>query len=150
MRQVSVAQELRSLLAIGAGFLTLAVLVSLATVLMRRFVPQWTMHEETSLDDPTNDPVRGGAPAAAASRVGMAVNLAASMIFAAVGGAVTAWLAPDRPLIHALMLALAVLILSALAAHDVGRRTTAIYALALLALTPMAALGGGILVTLLR
>ena len=138
---MNAAHTFGSLLAIGAGFLTLASLVSLATVLMRRLAPQWTIREEGGPD--AVDP-------GAASRIGMAVNLATGMIFAAGGGAVTAWLAPARPLVHALMLSLIVLILSALAAHDLGRRTTAMYALALLALTPMATLGGGILVALLR
>jgi hypothetical protein len=141
------APDLRSLLAIGAGFLTLVFLVSLATALMRRFWPQWTMPRETGAPTAPADPAR---ISDAASRIGMAVNLAASMIFAAAGGAVTAWYAPARPLIHALILSLVVLVLSALAAYDLGRRTTAIYALALLALTPMATLAGGILVTLLR
>jgi hypothetical protein len=141
------APDLRSLLAIGAGFLTLVLLISLATALMRRFWPQWTIPWEREAPTAHADPAR---IPEAASRIGMAVNLAASMIFAAAGGAVTAWYAPAGPLIHALILSLVVLILSALAAYDLARRTTAIYTLALLALTPMATLGGGILVTLLR
>jgi hypothetical protein len=141
------APDLRSLLAIGGGFLTLVLLISLATALMRRFWPQWTIPRETETPKTHADPA--GIPDGA-SRIGMAVNLAASTIFAAAGGAVTAWYAPARPLIHALILSLVVLILSALAAYDLARRTTAIYTLALLALTPMATLGGGILVTLLR
>jgi hypothetical protein len=141
------APDLRSLLAIGGGFLTLVLLIALVTTLMRRFWPQWTIPRETEARTPHAD--SGGIPDAA-NRVGMAVNLAASMIFAAAGGAVTAWYAPAQPLIHALILSLVVLILSALAASDLARRTTAIYTLALLALTPMATLGGGILVTLLR
>ncbi len=139
--RLDATQTLRSLLAIGAGFLTIAVLVSLATALMRRLAPQWTIGER---------PSRSAADPDHASRIGMAVNLATGMLFAAAGGAVTAWFAAGRPLLHVLMLSLAVLILSALAAHDLGRRNTAMYALALLALTPMATLGGGILVVLLR
>jgi hypothetical protein len=130
-------------LAIGAGFFTLAILVSVATVWMRHSVPQWTapVRRDGDVDTKTEQTT---------TRLGIAVNLAASMLFAAAGGAVTAWLAPARPLLHTLMLSLAVLIVSALAVHDLRDRARLTYQVALLALTPMAALGGGILVVLLR
>jgi FtsH-binding integral membrane protein len=130
-------------LAIGAGFFTLAVLVSIATAWMRHSAPQWTTPARHDGDVDTKTE-------ATTTRLGMAVNLAASMLFAAVGGAVTALLAPARPLLHTLMLSLAVLIVSALAVHDLRDRARATYQVALLALTPMAALGGGILLVLLR
>ena len=59
------------MLAIGAGFFTLAVLVSVATAWMRHSAPQWTDSIRRDGDVDTKTEVT-------TTRLGMAVNLAAT------------------------------------------------------------------------
>ena len=116
----------RSFLSIAAGFVTMAVLVATATFVMQRMVPDFA-GEKTK-----------------PRFTYLALNLIYSMAFAAAGGYVTTWLAPANGIIHALMLALVVLVLSALTAMQMRGRQPVSYQLALTALTPMAVLCGGL------
>ncbi len=120
-------EMVRSFLAIAAGFLLIAILTAIATAISRRLLRDST----TGREGP--------------SRASMVLDLVVSVIFGAAGGVVTAFLAPSRPLVHALLLALAVLVISALAAFELRHTHSAFYQAAVLALTPMATLGGGIL-----
>jgi hypothetical protein len=116
----------RSFLAIAAGFVTMAVLVGLTTVIMQKTAPGFAGEE-------------------AKPRFNyMALNLVYSMAFAAAGGYVTTWLAPANGIVHCLMLALVVLVLSALTAMQMRGKQPVLYQLALTALTPLAVLCGGL------
>lgn len=133
---------LRSLLAIGAGFGVIAALVAVTTLLKRWLIPSWTEAR----------------PSAGARFF----NLAASCLYCAMGGRVVARLAPVSPLVHALVLAIIVLLLSTLAAKDLqtagpthaeADRTSPVpagYSLALAVLPSLATLGAGILTVLGR
>jgi hypothetical protein len=121
----------RSFLAIAAGFLLLSTLIGITSVLFRKFVPAWS--------DPENS-----------SRPAMAANLLPTCLYTALGGALTAFLAPRGALAHALMLALVTLVFSAISAFYLPAKFPLSYRLAIIALPPMAALGGGILEALIR
>jgi hypothetical protein len=116
---------LHAFLALLAGFATMAILVILITAVLGRLTPGW-MGEE-------------GKP-----RPGYAfVNLGYSFLAAAAGGYVTAWASPENPLIHALVLGIVVLAMSALSALQSKGKQPVWYALTLLALMPLGVLGGG-------
>jgi hypothetical protein len=117
----------RSFLAILAGFATMAVLVTLATLAISKSFP-------SLVGDPARPP-----------RGYMLLNLAYSAMFAAVGGYVTAWIAKPDPLPNTLMLALVVLTISALSAIQLRGEQPIAYQFSLLVITPIAALGGGLL-----
>ncbi len=73
------------------------------------------------------------------------LNLAYSTAFAASGGYVTAIVAKADPLRNILMLAIVILLLSALSALQLRGRQPVAYQFALIVLTPVAALAGGLL-----
>jgi len=73
------------------------------------------------------------------------LNLTYSFIAAAAGGFITAWIANNNPLIHVLVLALVVLLLSALSAVQQRGQQPIAYQLALVALSPVGVLLGGLL-----
>jgi len=122
---------LQSFLAIGGGFLSIAILVAITTLVLKRIAPEMVDEESASQKKPR--------------RLHLLLNLGYSALFGAVGGYVTAWIAHANPIIHTLALALVVLLLSAMAALQMKGRQPVSYQLALTALTPLAVLGGGLL-----
>lgn len=113
-------------LALLAGFATMLLLVMVVTALLQRLTPDWVADE--------------GRP-----RPGyMVVNLGYSFLAAAAGGYVTAVVARANPLIHVLVLSIAVLALSALSALQSKGKQPVGYALALVALSPLGVLAGGL------
>jgi hypothetical protein len=116
---------LRALLALVAGFLTMAVLVGVVTAVLMKRAPGWV----GAVGHPN--------PAY------IAVNLGYSFAAAIAGGYVTAWVAKDNPLIHVLVLALIVLLLSALSALQQRGLQPIWYQLTLLAMTPVGVFVGG-------
>lgn len=118
---------LRAFLALLAGFLTMAIMVGVATAVLMKRIPEWI-----------------GAPGH--PRAGyIFVNLGYSFAAAIAGGYVTAWIAKGNPLIHALALALVVLLLSALSAIQQRGQQPIWYQLTLIAITPAGVFLGGLL-----
>lgn len=118
---------LRAFLALVAGFATMALLVTMVTVLLQRLTPDWV--------------VRDGRPKPGY----IFVNLGYSFLAAAAGGFVTAWIATQNPLIHVLALAIIVLLLAALSALQQRGNQPVWYLLVLVALTPVGVLVGGLI-----
>lgn len=112
--------------ALTAGFLTIAVLVGALTALLNRLTPSWTQEGE----------LQSGY---------IFVNIAYSFMAAAAGGYVTAWLAAANPLYHDLALAIIVLAMAALSAMQQRSKQPIWYLLAMIALTPLGVLAGGII-----
>lgn len=127
MPHLHFAQIERSFLAILAGFATMAVLVTIATTAITRSLPR-------VIGEPEHP-----------RRRYLLLNLAYSAAFAASGGYVTAIVAKDDPLRNILMLAIVILLLSALSALQLRGKQPVAYQLALIVLTPVAALAGGLL-----
>jgi hypothetical protein len=73
------------------------------------------------------------------------VNLGYSFAAAMVGGYITAWVSKENPLIHALALALIVLLLAALSALQQRGMQPIWYQLLLVAITPLGVVLGGLL-----
>jgi hypothetical protein len=118
---------LRTFLALFAGFLTMAIMVGVATAVLMKCVPEWV-----------------GAPGH--PRAGyIFVNLGYSFAAAIAGGYITAWIARNNPLIHALALALIVLLLAALSALQQRGQQPIWYQLTLIAMTPAGVFIGGVL-----
>lgn len=116
---------LHAFLALLAGFATMVLLVIAITALLSRLTPDWVGEE-------------------AKPRAGyVAVNLGYSFLAAAAGGYVTALAADANPLIHVLALALVVLLLAALSAMQSRGKQPIWYALALVAISPVGVLAGG-------
>ena len=109
----------------------MAVLVGVATAVLIKWVPEWAGRPDRP----------GGQPRAGY----IFVNLGHSFAAAMVGGYVTAWLAQGNPLIHALALALIVLLLSALSALQSRGQQPIWYQLTLMALTPVGVIVGGLI-----
>jgi len=117
---------LHAFLALLAGFATMAALVGVVTVLLQKLVPGWIGEH--------GKPKPGY----------VFVNLGYSFLAAAAGGYVTAWIAEHNPLIHALALAITVLLLAALSALQQRGQQHVWYVLTLVALTPLGVLAGGL------
>jgi hypothetical protein len=117
---------LHAFVALVAGFATMAVLIAIVTVLLRKLTPDW------AAPSPTPQPVY------------VFVNLGYSFVAAAAGGYVTAWIAQHNPLIHVLALAIAVLLLAALSSLQQRGQQPVWYLLTLVALTPIGVLAGGL------
>jgi len=117
---------LHAFMALLAGFAAMAILVIVVTALLARLVPSWVGNE--------------GKPQPAY----LFVNLGYSFLSAATGGYVTAWAAAANPLIHVLVLAIIVLGLSALSALQSRGKQPIAYQLALVALSPLGVLAGGL------
>ena len=117
---------LSAFLALLAGFATMALLVAIVTALLSRLTPSWVGTQ--------SKPQLGY----------VFVNLGYSFLAAAAGGYVTAWAAQANPLIHVLALALAVLALAALSALQQRGQQPVGYLLALVALSPVGVLAGGL------
>lgn len=117
---------LHGFLALLAGFATMAILVILVTALITRLAPEWVGEQSRP-------------------RLGYVfVNLGYSFLAAAAGGYVTAWAASSNPLVHVLALAIAVLVLSALSALQMREKRPIAYQLALVAVSPMGIMAGGL------
>ena len=112
---------LHAFLALAAGFATMVLLVIVLTALLTRMVPSWTGAE-------------GKLPPGYAF-----VNLGYSFLAAAAGGYATA-----NPLIHVLALGIVVLALAALSALQLRGKQPVWYALALVAISPIGVLAGGL------
>ena len=121
---------LRSFIAIAGGFACMALLTAITTLLTRRLVPSWAKMPP--------------------SRAAQIFNLVASCLYGAVGGRLTATVAPISPLIHSLILAIIVLLVSTLAASEFRGHALGFYPLALAVLPSLATLGAGILTVLYR
>jgi hypothetical protein len=117
---------LHAFLALTAGFAVMAMLVIGMTALLTRMVPSWTGAE--------------GRPEPGY----VFVNLGYSFLAAAAGGYVTAWVAAANPLIHVLALGLVVLALAALSGMQSRGKQPIWYQLALVAITPLGVLAGGL------
>jgi hypothetical protein len=117
---------LHAFLALAAGFTVMAVLVMVVTALLGRLTPDWVGEQ------------RSPRPAY------MFVNLGYSFLAAAAGGYVTAWIAAANPLVHVLVLGIIGLALSALSALQSRGKQPIGYALALVALSPVGVLAGGL------
>jgi hypothetical protein len=127
MNQLHFANIERSFLAILAGFATMAVLVTLVTVAITKSLPRL-------IGDP-------GHP----RRRYLLLNLVYSAAFAISGGYVTAFIAKSDPLRNTMMLAIVVLLLSGLSALQLRGQQPVIYQFALIILTPIAVLAGGLI-----
>jgi hypothetical protein len=117
----------RSFLAILAGFATMAVLVTLVTLSISKSFPRLIGDQ------------------AHPRRRYMLLNLAYSAAFAVAGGYVTALIAKADPLRNVFMLAIVILMISALSALQLRGQQPLIYQFALIVITPIAALAGGLL-----
>ncbi len=117
---------LHAFLALVAGFATMAVLVIVLTALLLRMVPSWVGAE--------------GRPQPGY----IFVNLGYSFLAAAAGGYVTAAIAAANPLIHVLALGMVVLALAALSALQSRGKQPIWYQLALVAISPLGVLAGGL------
>ncbi|QNI32495.1 hypothetical protein H7849_00215 [Alloacidobacterium dinghuense] len=120
-------QIAHSFLAILAGFITIVGLMGIASALLRRFAPDHTR------DDAPPDPLI------------MAVNVGIGLVCSVLGGYVTARYAQGNPLLHALMLALAVLLLSAISAIQMKGKQPIYYLIISTIIPPLAVLCGGLL-----
>ena len=117
---------LHAFFALVAGFAVMALLVIVLTALLARLVPSWVAVD--------------GNPQPAY----VFVNLGYSFLAAAAGGYVTAWAAAANPLIHVLALGIVVLALSALSAMQSRGKQPVSYQLALVAISPLGVLAGGL------
>ncbi len=120
-------QIAHSFLAILAGFITIVGLMGIATALLKRVAPHLAQ------DDAPLDPLA------------MTLNVCIGLVCSLLGGYVTARYAQGNPLVHTLMLALAVLVLSALSAVQMKGRQPIYYLLVLTIIPPLAVLAGGLL-----
>jgi hypothetical protein len=117
----------RTFWALLAGFVAMALLIGGVTALLRRFTPGWI--------------VETGKPTAGA----VLVTLGASFLSATAGGYVTAVVAVGNALVQVLVLAIVVLALTAMSVLQQRGQQPIPFQLALVALTPMGVLAGGLL-----
>jgi hypothetical protein len=132
---------LHAFLALVSGFATMAALVALITALLQKLTPGWVGENGTPGSPRTGSGAWGGGT----PKPGYVfVNLGYSFLAAAAGGYVTAWIAQHNPLIHVLALAIVVLLLAALSALQQRGKQPVWYMLAMVALTPLGVLAGGL------
>lgn len=118
---------LHAFLALAAGYVTVALLVIVITVLLKRLTPDWVGDE--------------GRPKPSYAFV----NIGYSFLAAAAGGYITASVATANPLVHVLALGIVVLAMAALSAMQSRGKQPVWYALTLLATMPLGVLAGGLL-----
>lgn len=118
---------MRTFWALLAGFVAMALLVGGITALLRRCAPGWI--------------VETGRLTAGA----VVVTLGASFLSAVAGGYVTAVVAVGNALVQVLVLAIVVLALTAMSVLQQRGQQPIPFQLALVALTPMGVLAGGLL-----
>ena len=131
---------LHAFLALASGFAVTLTVVTILTALIMRLVPSWAETETKPQSGFPADDLRS-------QRRGSGyaiVNLGSAFLSAAAGGYVTAWAAAANPLIHVLALALVVLALSALSVLQERGKHPVWYQLALVAITPVGVLAGGL------
>jgi hypothetical protein len=116
---------LRSSLAIIGGYLAMVAVVGLCTYGLMLVTPSWFPG--------------AGTPAGPY----LAVNIAYSAIAALTGGYVAAWIAPRRPVKHALLLAVFALVMSIVSAVLQGDRQPRWYQVLLAVCMPMVIVLGG-------
>jgi hypothetical protein len=117
---------LRAFLALFAGLGTSVLLVIAVTALLTRLAPEWA-----------GEPRR--------PRAGyIFVNLGNSFLAAAAGGYVTAWAAVANPLAYVLTLAIIVLVFAALSELQARGKQPIGYQLALVAVSPLGVMAGGL------
>ncbi len=114
-------------LALLAGFATMALVVIVVTLLLKRLAPQWVGVQARPL------------PAY------VFVSLAYSFLAAALGGYITAWAAGEGALAYVLALAVAVLVLGAITALQARGQQPAWYQVGLLIISPLGVVAGGLL-----
>lgn len=119
-----------SFIAIAGGFACMAMLTAITTALVRWLVPSWS-----------NLPP---------SRTAQLFNLVATCLYSAMAGCLTALLAPISPLVHSLILAIIVLLISTIASSEFRGRALGYYPFALAVLPSMATVGAAILTVLYR
>ena len=118
---------LHAFLALAAGFAAMVLLGIVLMALFKRLVPSWTN-------------IEGKLPPGL-----VFVNLGYSFLEAAAGGYVTAWVAvAANPLVLVLALAMVVLAMAALSALQSRGKQPIWYALALVAISPIGVLAGGL------
>jgi hypothetical protein len=117
---------LHAFIALAAGFATTALLVAIATALLRKLTPDWAAS--------TGGPKPGY----------IFVNLGYSFVASAAGGFVTAWIAEHNAIVHVLALPIIVLLLGALSALQQRGKQPVWYLLFLVAITPIGAFIGGL------
>ncbi|HEX3894335.1 MAG TPA: hypothetical protein VHW46_17295 [Terracidiphilus sp.] len=117
---------LRAVEALFAGLAATVLLSFAVKFLLQQFAPDWA--EEAGL-------LSAGL---------MVVNLGTSLLTAAAGGYVTAWTTQGNALASVLVLAVIVLVLSALSALQTRGKGPIPYQLALVALAPLGVLAGGL------
>ena len=116
---------LRSAMAIVGGYLVMVMVVGLCTYALMLLTPSWF---------PGTAPPPGPY---------LAVNIAYSVVAALAGGYVAAWIAPRRPVKHALLLAVFALVMAIASAVLQGDRQPRWYQVVLAVCMPMViALGG--------
>ena len=118
---------LHAFIALVAGFAVMVTLVISITALLTRMVPSWVSDQ--------------GRPQPGY----VFVNLGYSFLAAAAGGYVTASIAQANPLVHVLALGMVVLALAALSALQSRGKQPIWYQLALVAISPLGVLAGGLL-----
>ncbi len=119
---------LHTFLTLLGGFAVMAMILALTTALSR-----WVSRQANSADGKTIPPTA------------MLWSLGATLVAAISGGYVTATLATDNPLIHALALAIIVLLLSAMSAIQSRGSYPIWFSLLMVALAPCAVVAGGLL-----
>ena len=129
--------------ALVAGFAVLAVLLMGMTVLLRRVAPSWSDVDRTTAEE-TELPAADSVYPAGWSLGYVIVNLGYSFLACAAGGFVTAWAAVANPLLHVLALGMVVLALAALSALQSRGKRPIWYLLALVVVSPVGVLAGGL------
>ena len=119
----------------------MALLVIVLTALLRRLVPSWVATD--GKPQPPGSPTSDLCPVEWQPGY-VFVNLGYSFLAAAAGGYVTAWAAVANPMVHVLALGIVVLALSALSAMQQRGKQPIWYQLALVAISPLGVLAGGL------
>ena len=117
---------LRAFLALVSGFAMVALLDAAFTLAFKRLVPDWT------------DEGKQTGPAPTFARLG------SSFLSGGAGGYVTAWVGAANPLVYVLVLGIVVLALTGLNALQMRGKQPVSYALAVVAITPLGVLAGGL------
>jgi len=118
---------MHAFLALASGFATIAMLGLAMSRLLATLTPEWVGEQAK--------PMPGY----------VLVHLGGSFLIAASGGYVTALAAAANPLIHVLALGIVVLLMAALSALQTRGKLPIWYQLALVAVSPLGVLAGGLL-----
>ncbi len=127
---------LRSFLAVLAGFVTMTLVVVLATVFAVRAILRRPL---SSLRGETSPPLTPSY---------LTANLAGTALAAILGGMLTASLAPAHPVIHGVVLGAVMVFMSLMSARQAGARQPRWYQRTLMTVMPLLAVTGSWLVAL--